>query len=114
MTQIAWRAWSDEVFAQARADDKPVLLSMHAVWCQWCRTMDAQTYGNEAIAQFISDNFIPVRVDTDKRPDIYARYQQGGWPSTAVLTPEGDVMWAGTFVPPDGMEPAGQPDRVGQ
>ncbi|HVK06178.1 MAG TPA: DUF255 domain-containing protein [Armatimonadaceae bacterium] len=103
MTQIAWRAWSDEVFAEARADDKPVLLSMHAVWCQWCRTMDEQTYGNEAIAQFVDDNFIPVRVDTDKRPDIYARYQQGGWPSTAVLTPEGDVMWAGTFVPPDGM-----------
>jgi Highly conserved protein containing a thioredoxin domain len=103
MTQINWRPWSDEVFADARAADKPVLLSLHAVWCQWCRTMDEQTYGNEAIAQYIDDSFVPVRVDTDKRPDIYARYQQGGWPSTVLLTPEGDVLWAGTFVPPDGM-----------
>lgn len=103
MTQIAWRAWSDEAFAEAQRTSKPVLLSLVAPWCQFCRAMDEQTYDNEAIAQYVTDNFVPVRVDTDKRPDVNARYAQGGWPSTCILTPEGDVLYGGTFLPPDQM-----------
>lgn len=98
MTEIAWRPWSEEIFAEAQQKNKPVLLSLFATWCQYCAAMDEQTYSNEAIARYITDNFIPVRVDTDKRPDINTRYAQGGWPSTAVLTPEGDVLWGGTFL----------------
>lgn len=103
MAQVNWRAFGDEVFAEARKADKPVLLSLQAPWCQWCRAMNEQTYGNDAIAQYINDQFLAVKVDTDKRPDINARYTQGGWPSTCILTPDGDVMWGGTFVPADGM-----------
>jgi uncharacterized protein YyaL (SSP411 family) len=103
MTDIAWRAWSDEAFTEAQQQNKPVLLSIVAPWCQFCRAMDEQTFSNEAIAQFIGDNLIPVRVDSDKRPDINGRYTQGGWPTTCILSPEGDLIWGGTFVPADGM-----------
>jgi uncharacterized protein YyaL (SSP411 family) len=103
MTDIAWRAWSDEAFTEAQQQNKPVLLSIVAPWCQFCRAMDEQTFSNEAIAQFIADNLIPIRVDSDKRPDINGRYTQGGWPTTCVLSPEGDLIWGGTFVPADGM-----------
>ena len=102
MSQIAWRAWSDEAFAEAREQDKPILLSLTAPWCQFCAAMDEQTYGNEAIAGYISENFVAVRVDSDKRPDVNARYTQGGWPSTCLLSPDGDILWGGTFVPADG------------
>jgi uncharacterized protein YyaL (SSP411 family) len=103
MTEIAWRPWGEEVFAEAQQQNKPVFLSLYATWCRFCRTMDQQTYGNDAIAQYVNEQFIPVRVDTDKRPDVNTRYSQGGWPSTCLLTPEGDVLWGGTFVPADQM-----------
>ena len=103
MTEIAWRAWSEDAFTQAQTENKPVLLSLTAVWCQFCKRMDEETYGNEAIAQYIGDNFVPVRVDSDMRPDVNSRYAQGGWPSTCILTPDGDILWGGTFVPADQM-----------
>lgn len=101
MSQITWRPWSDEAFAEARAADKPVLLSIVAPWCQFCRAMDENTYGNEAIAQFVNEHFVAVRVDSDKRPDVNARYTQGGWPTTCILTGEGDLLWGGTSLPAD-------------
>jgi uncharacterized protein len=103
MSQISWRAWGEEAFSEAREQDRPVLLSIVAPWCQFCKAMDEQTYGNEAISQYIIDNFVPVRVDSDKRPDVNSRYTQGGWPSTCLLTPDGDMLWGGTFVPVDGL-----------
>ena len=103
MSDIVWRPWGDEAFTEARIENRPVLLSITADWCHFCRTMDEQVYGNEAIAQYISDHFVPVRVDADKRPDINTRYAQGGLPSTLVLTPDGDGIWGGTFIALDGM-----------
>lgn len=103
MSEITWRAWGEEAFAEAQAQNKPILLAITAVWCRWCHAMDEQTYGNEAIAQYIEEHFLPIRVDSDKRPDVNARYAMGGWPTTCVLTPEGDLIWGHTFVPPDGM-----------
>lgn len=103
MTQVAWRAWSDDVFADAQQQNKPILLSLVATWCQFCKRMDQETFENEAIAQYINENFVAIRVDTDKRPDINTRYAQGGWPSTCLLTPEGDLLWGGTYVPAEQM-----------
>ncbi|GAB4452550.1 MAG: hypothetical protein OHK0029_03680 [Armatimonadaceae bacterium] len=98
MAEIAWRPWSEDVFVEAQQQNKPVVLFLTAPWCQFCKAMEEQTYGNEAIARYVSDNFIPVRVDTDKRPEVNTRYAQGGWPSNCILTPEGDVLWGGTFL----------------
>ncbi len=103
MSQISWRAWDDAAFNEAREQDRPILLSITAPWCQFCKAMDEQTYGNDAIAQYVADNFVPVRVDSDKQPDVNSRYTQGGWPSTCLLTPDGDMLWGGTFVPADGL-----------
>jgi uncharacterized protein len=103
MTLVAWRSWGEEAFALAQAQEKPVLLSITASWCQFCAAMDENTYGNEALAQYVNDNFVPVRIDSDKRPDVNARYSQGGWPSTCVLTGDGDILWGGTSLSPDQM-----------
>ncbi len=110
--KVKWREWSDEAFADAKAQDKPVLLGISAVWCHWCHVMDrgvpgdpAHTgvYNNQQIADFINANYIPVRVDNDQRPDINARYNMGGWPTTCFLTPDGDVIYGGTYFAPSQM-----------
>jgi uncharacterized protein YyaL (SSP411 family) len=106
---VHWQPWSDEVFARARREDRPVLLDIGAVWCHWCHVMDRESYDNPETAALINELFIAVKVDRDERPDVDARYQravqvltgQGGWPLTAFLTPEGEVFYGGTYFPPD-------------
>jgi uncharacterized protein YyaL (SSP411 family) len=80
-----------------------VLLSLSAVWCHWCHVMDETSYSDPSNIAFINQHFIPVRVDNDVRPDINARYNMGGWPTTAVLTPQGEVLTGGTYFPPDAL-----------
>lgn len=104
--EIAWRTWSDEAFAQARRDDKPILLSISAVWCHWCHVMDETSYSDAGVISLINEKFIPVRVDNDRRPDINARYNQGGWPTTAFLTPDGSLLAGATYLPADQMRAA--------
>jgi len=112
-TGIAWREWSEEAFAEARAQNKPVLLDIGAVWCHWCHVMDegipgdpvhTGTYSDPEVRQLIADDYIAVKVDNDRRPDINARYNMGGWPTTAFLTPEGETLYGETYVPPDRMK----------
>src|SRR5271157_1333433 len=106
---VLWHEWNSEAFAQARAQDKPILLDIGAVWCHWCHVMDRESYENAEVARVINESFIPVKVDRDERPDIDARYQvavsaltgQGGWPLTAFLTPDGKPFFGGTYFPPD-------------
>ncbi len=100
---IQWRHWSSETFMEARQQDKPILLSLSAVWCHWCHVMDETTYSDSEIISYINEHFIPVRVDSDMRPDIDQLYNQGGWPSTVILTPGGDILEGGTYVPPERM-----------
>ena len=97
---IQWREWGDAVFAEAKAADKLIVLSLSAVWCHWCHVMDETTYSDPAIIALINERFIPVRVDADLRPDVDSLYNQGGWPSTAILTPQGEVIDGGNYVPP--------------
>ena len=101
---IHWRPWGDEAFAEAKAQGKPVLLAISAVWCHWCHVMDETTYSVPTIIDQINERFIPVRVDNDQRPDVNARYNMGGWPTTALLTPEGEVLYGGTYIPPEDMD----------
>jgi uncharacterized protein YyaL (SSP411 family) len=106
---VHWQPWSDEAFARARTEDRPVLLDIGAVWCHWCHVMDRESYDDPDTAALINELFIPVKVDRDERPDVDARYQravqvltgQGGWPLTAFLTPDGEVFYGGTYFPPD-------------
>ena len=101
--EIRWRAWGPEAFQQAQQEDKPILLGISAVWCHWCHVMDETSYSDEQVIQFINERFVPVRVDNDQRPDVNARYNMGGWPTTAFLTPDGEVLAGMTYVPPDQM-----------
>jgi uncharacterized protein YyaL (SSP411 family) len=100
---ITWLPWSAEAFTRAAREGKPVLLSITAAWCHACHEMDRTTYADPEVAALVRDRFVPVRVDTDRRPDINERYNLGGWPTTAFLTPDGDVITGGTFVPVDRM-----------
>ena len=107
---IEWLPWGADAFARAAREGKPVLLSITAAWCRACHEMDRTTYADPGVAALIRDRFVPVRVDTDRRPDINERYNLGGWPTTAFLTAGGEVVTGGTFVPVDRM--AGVLDRV--
>src|SRR3990170_494184 len=98
-----WRQWGDEAFAEAKTEDKPVLLSLSAVWCHWCHVMDETSYSDPGVISYLNQHFVPVRVDNDQRPDINARYNLGGWPTTAFLTPDGELMTGGTYIPPEAM-----------
>jgi uncharacterized protein YyaL (SSP411 family) len=100
---IEWVAWSGDAFARARRERKPVLLSITAAWCRACREMDRTTYADPRVAELIRDRFVPVRVDTDHRPDINDRYNLGGWPTTAFLTAGGRPIAGGTFLAIDRM-----------
>jgi uncharacterized protein YyaL (SSP411 family) len=112
---VRWREFGPEALAAAKAEDKPILLDIGAVWCHWCHVMDRESYDDPAVAAIINEKFIPVKVDRDERPDIDARYQaaisaisgQGGWPLTAFLTPDGKPFYGGTYFPP--MEHYGRP-----
>jgi uncharacterized protein YyaL (SSP411 family) len=105
---VQWREWNEDTFAVARAENKPILLDIGAVWCHWCHVMDRESYDDPEVAKIINDNFVAVKVDRDERPDIDSRYQvaisavsgQGGWPLTGFLTPDGKPFYGGTYFPP--------------
>ncbi|HEV2750925.1 MAG TPA: thioredoxin domain-containing protein [Gemmatimonadales bacterium] len=106
---VHWHPWGDAAFARARADDKPILLDIGAVWCHWCHVMDGESYEDPDVAEVLNRDFVCIKVDRDERPDVDARYQravqaltgQGGWPLTAFLTPDGEVFFGGTYFPPE-------------
>jgi len=100
---VQWRAWGPAALEEAKKKNRLILLSLSAVWCHWCHVMDETTYSDEEIISYINEHFIPIRVDADLRPDIDTLYNQGGWPSTAILTPEGEVLTGGTYIPPKEM-----------
>ena len=98
---VSWRPWGAEAFTVAQELDRPILLSINGVWCYWCHEMDASTYADGDVARFINEHFIPIRVDTDHRPDVNARYNVGGWPTTSFLSPHGGFVAGATYLPPD-------------
>ncbi|MCR4427479.1 MAG: DUF255 domain-containing protein, partial [Firmicutes bacterium] len=100
---IDWYEWGRHPFGVAKAERKPVLLAISGVWCHWCHVMDQTTYSDPEVIRLINERFVPIRVDTDMRPDINDRYNMGGWPTTAILTPDGTAIAGATYIPPRGM-----------
>ena len=106
---VDWREWGPEAFALAASEDKPILLDIGAVWCHWCHVMDRESYEDAGLAAIINRHFVPIKVDRDERPEVDSRHQaavssmsgQGGWPLTAVLTPQGQPFFGGTYFPRD-------------
>ena len=105
---VQWHEWSEEAFALAKRENKPILLDIGAVWCHWCHVMDRESYDDPEVAQLINERYVAIKVDRDERPDIDSRYQvavqaisgQGGWPLTGFLTPDGKPFYGGTYFPP--------------
>src|SRR5215469_483504 len=106
---VDWHEWGESAFAKARAESKPILLDIGAVWCHWCHVIDRESYEDPDIAALINQFYVAVKVDRDERPDVDSRYQaavsaisgQGGWPLTAFLTPDGKPFFGGTYFPPE-------------
>ncbi len=97
--RIQWRPWGQDAFDEAAREDRPLLLNLTAVWCQFCREMDETTFSDPDVIQILNDRLVPVRVDADRHPEVQDRYIAGGWPTNAFLTPTGEVLWVGTFLP---------------
>jgi uncharacterized protein len=106
---VDWYPWGEEAFAKARAEDRPVLLSVGYAACHWCHVMEHESFENEEIARLMNEHFVSVKVDREERPDVDGLYmdavvamtQHGGWPMTVFLTPEGKPFYGGTYFPPE-------------
>jgi len=98
---IAWLPWSGAAFARARTEGKPVLLSIAPTWCRNSIEMDRSSFADSGVVARVDLRYVAIRVDADRRPDICERYSLGGWPTTAFLTPDGEVLGGGTYVERD-------------
>lgn len=106
---VDWYPWGDEAFAKARAEDKPILLSVGYSACHWCHVLAHESFEDQATAAYMNEHFVNIKVDREERPDVDAVYmqaiqaltQQGGWPLTAFLTPGGEPFYGGTYYPPE-------------
>ncbi len=106
---VAWLPWGEAAFAKARAEDKPIFLSIGYSTCHWCHVMAHESFENEAIAALLNTHFVAIKVDREERPDVdkvYMAYVQaltghGGWPLSAWLTPELKPFYGGTYFPPE-------------
>src|SRR5450759_750479 len=105
---VDWYAWGPEALTRARAEDKPILLSIGYSACHWCHVMAHESFEDPAIAALMNSLFVNIKVDREERPDLDAIYMeavqamtgQGGWPMTVFLTPEGRPFYGGTYFPP--------------
>src|SRR5881227_2023000 len=104
---VEWWPWSEEAFAEARARDVPVLLSVGYAACHWCHVMAHESFEDEETARLMNELFVNVKVDREERPDVDALYMdavvsltgQGGWPMTVFITPDGAPFFGGTYYP---------------
>jgi uncharacterized protein YyaL (SSP411 family) len=106
---VDWYPWGEEAFAKARAEDRPIFLSIGYSACHWCHVMERESFENEQTAQILNEDFVSIKVDREERPDVDSIYMQavqmmtghGGWPMSMFLTPDGRPFFAGTYFPPE-------------
>ena len=106
---VDWFPWGEEAFARARAEDKPVFLSIGYSTCHWCHVMERESFEDEETAALLNALYVPIKVDREERPDVDQVYMQaiqimtgqGGWPLSAFLAADGRPFWGGTYFPPD-------------
>lgn len=106
---VAWMPWGEAAFDRARAENKPIFLSIGYSTCHWCHVMEHESFENKTIAEFLNEHFVSIKVDREERPDIdliHMTYVQattghGGWPMTVFLTPGGLPFFGGTYFPPE-------------
>jgi len=104
---VDWYPWGEEAFEKAKKEDKPIFLSIGYSTCHWCHVMEKESFEDEEIAKILNENFVPIKVDREERPDIDSIYMNvcmmmtghGGWPLTVFLTPEKKPFYAGTYFP---------------
>ena len=105
---VDWYPWGEEALEKARAEDKPVLLSVGYSACHWCHVMERESFEDEATAALMNENFVNIKVDREERPDVDSIYmsavqamtRHGGWPMTVFMTPDGAPFYGGTYFPP--------------
>jgi len=106
---VDWYPWGERAFARARAQDKPVFLSVGYSTCFWCHVMERKVFSDPEIAAYMNEHFVSVKVDREERPDVDSLYMnathlltgRGGWPNSVFLTPDGRPFYAGTYFPPE-------------
>ncbi len=107
---VDWYPWGEEAFARARAEDKPIFLSIGYSTCHWCHVMERESFEDPEVARFLNEHFVSIKVDREERPDvdqIYMTFVQattgsGGWPLSVFLTPDLKPFFGGTYFPPRG------------
>jgi uncharacterized protein YyaL (SSP411 family) len=105
---VAWRPWGLAALEEAGRSDRPILLSVGYAACHWCHVMAHESFEDPATAALMNELFVCIKVDREERPDIdhlymsalHALGEQGGWPLTMFLTPDGEPFWGGTYFPP--------------
>jgi uncharacterized protein YyaL (SSP411 family) len=102
-TLVKWQPWAEGTLAQAEHEDKLIYLDISPFWCSQCSQMDRDAYNDDSISLYINKNFIPVRVDPDREPDVGERYHLSGFPSCVILTPDGQAVGGGTYLPNDSL-----------
>ena len=106
---VDWYPWGEEALARAKAEDKPIFLSIGYAACHWCHVMERESFENEAVAQVMNAHFVCIKVDREERPDLDDLYMdavqtltgRGGWPMSVWLTPDLKPIYAGTYFPPE-------------
>jgi uncharacterized protein YyaL (SSP411 family) len=106
---VDWQEWGEAALARAKAENKPILLSVGYAACHWCHVMAHESFESPDVAAVMNRHFVNIKVDREERPDLDSVYQQalavmgqqGGWPLTMFLTPDGEPFWGGTYFPPE-------------
>jgi len=98
---IRWHEWGDEAFRKAREQDKPLMLFLTAFWCRFCQRMDEGAFSDDENIALLNAYFVAIRVEDTQRPDVNTRYNLNGWPTIAFMAPEGELLGATNYLPPE-------------